>query len=263
MFALGREMSVDAPEQFRGLPGGLASRDGAAARRVDVGSVGSDRGDDEADRLVTDLLESVHRIFNDISMSRAGDVGDVLVSPWSLNDTWKFGLALRPDGDGDGNFRVVGADPSASDTGTHRMSGSSGDMRQQIGEILGTVRALDERMKDRQNEARVESDRTQAEIRNIKHELRQEQQITSLRLEKQEKETSSLAAQVDQVTTKMDEVSESVNALKGPVTELVNMKRRFVAFTVLGMSIMAVLWRLAEPLWAWVVHRVLGGSGPP
>lgn len=140
------------------------------------------------------------------------------------------------------------------------MSGSSGEIRQQLGEILGTMRALDERMKDRQTEARAESDRTQSEIRNIKHELRQEQQITSLRLEKQEKETGRLAAQVDQVTTKMEEVSQNVSELKGPVTELVNMKRRFVAFAAFGMSIMAVLWALAEPIWAWAVHRFFGGS---
>lgn len=131
------------------------------------------------------------------------------------------------------------------------MSETSGNVRQQIGEILGTVRALDERMKERQRDAREEMQLIHQELRTVKHDQRSGEQILSLRVEKVEKEVGKLAS-------RMDEVSDSVGELKGPVAELVNMKRRFVAFAAFGMSVMAVLWALTEPLRTWAIHKLFG-----
>lgn len=259
MLNMGREVSVDAAEQFRGFPRGLACRDGAASGRVDVGSLGGDSGGDEVDRLVAQLFESVNRVFDAVSMHRSGAFGDFLVPVGTFDDAREFRFAERSDADCDGNFRMVGADPSASDTGTPRMSGSSGDIRQQIGEILGTVRALDERMKDRQREAREETQLIHQELRTVKHDQRSGEQILSLRTEKVEKEVSKLTEQLHDTTKTITTMVKDLGDLQAPVTELVNMKRRFVAFAAFGMSIMAVLWALAEPIWAWAVHRFFGG----
>lgn len=141
------------------------------------------------------------------------------------------------------------------------MSETSGNVRQQIGEILGTVRALDERMKERQREAREGEQLLHQELRTVKHDQRAGEQILSLRSEKTKKEIAKLAEQLTDVTAKVAMLGKDVSDLKAPVAELVNIKRRSVAFVAFVASVAAVAWTVAQPIWSWVIQRWLSVKG--
>lgn len=152
------------------------------------------------------------------------------------------------------------------------MSETSGSVRQQIGEILGTVRSLAEQMKERQADAREEAKGLRSEIGNVKHEQRAELQIISLRMEKQEKETQKLAEEQRAIALQMitlnhdvalqtTALNQAVANLKAPVDELLNIKRRSVAFFALAASVIGVMWAVVQMVWPWIAQRWLGFKG--
>lgn len=127
-------------------------------------------------------------------------------------------------------------------------------LRQQIGEILGTVRALDTRIADRRREARDAEERIWAELRTLKHEARNADQVISSRLELADIRMRQMeTAQADFERT-LAEVKEDVEKMRVPLDELMEMRRRIASLGALGMSIIIALWALAEPVWRLVVQ---------
>ena len=58
-----------------------------------------------------------------------------------------------------------------------------GSIRQQIGEILGTVRGVSDAMSDQKSALLRSEDRINSELRNIKHDQRNKDHVVSTQLE--------------------------------------------------------------------------------
>lgn len=137
------------------------------------------------------------------------------------------------------------------------MSHTAGEIRQQIGEILATVRTLERDLAERRTDARESEQRLNTELRAIKHDSRNSQQIIQARLE-------LLQVGHSRLDQRLQTVEQNVIDLRGPVDELVTLRKRMGALGLMGLSLLAVVWALAGPLWTAVAERfgswIFGGA---
>jgi len=122
--------------------------------------------------------------------------------------------------------------------------GSVGIIRQQIGEILGTVRSQTDTLKEVQLEGLRREDRLAAELRNVKHEQRQNDQIWSAKLE-------LLGKQIGEIDNKV----KNLESLKVPMESFAKLRTYAVALMVIGM----VIWSVFGPILQGVVAMWIGG----
>lgn len=142
------------------------------------------------------------------------------------------------------------------------MSESAGNIRQQIGEILGRVRGLDENAKEARIDAEKSSERLWSELRTVKHDARNEQQILVGKIELLEAHERATGVTVDTLTRDTKKLMEELTVLRPAVTELVQQRRTRLAVQAAMLSGAIAIWAVAQPLWAWLVARVFGGSPP-
>jgi DNA mismatch repair ATPase MutS len=147
-------------------------------------------------------------------------------------------------------------------------SGSNSDgggfVRQQIGEILGTVRAIEQRQVERSEDARRQEERVNEEIRTIKHEQRNHEQVIQGHLEllrRQFDELKSINAQATTLTdSKLRELQRDVQEARDevqalPISELIDLRRRIGTLAVVLSSFAAVLSAIIVTAW-----KALGDS---
>jgi hypothetical protein len=128
------------------------------------------------------------------------------------------------------------------------MSGVTGELRQQVGEILATVRALDRSQGDLARHVEKTCDAIGDDLKSLKHETRNWRQAVSGRME---------LVQISQ--NKMEErllrLEAAVEKQQAPLEELVNLRRRMSAFALLAVSIIGVFWALFSPVWEGILKR--------
>jgi ABC-type transporter Mla subunit MlaD len=131
---------------------------------------------------------------------------------------------------------------------------NSGDnVERTLGEILATVRGLDRQQQATARSVERAVDALTRDMSSVKHEMRNAQQITQGKLEIMQNEHQ-------QLKQRLTALEETVFALKKPVDELVNLRRRMGAMGMLVISVGTVAWAIIAPVWtAFAEHwwRVL------
>lgn len=131
------------------------------------------------------------------------------------------------------------------------MSGSAGEIRQQVGEILATVRALDRAQEDTKRSVERAVDSMQRDMNALKHEARNGQQVLQGKLEIAGNKHTLMEQ-------RLEKLEASVDALKAPVEQWVSLRKRVIAFGLMAASVCAVMWAIVQPLWGPFVQRLIG-----
>lgn len=139
----------------------------------------------------------------------------------------------------------------------------TGPLRQQVGEILGTVRGLADTLKEVKEDRIRQEERMTNDIRTVKHEQRQLDQIITSRLE-------LLTAQFRELDLKSRSISEDIGEVRKDVSELAELKEpvkklqqardRLVAYGLVVVSIAGVAWTFLGPLLSGFAQRLITGS---
>jgi len=129
------------------------------------------------------------------------------------------------------------------------MSGSSGELRQQIGEILATVKALDRAQQDTVRHVERAVDGMQRDMASMKHESRNFQHSVGGRLE-------NLKVSQDLLGNRVTTLEQGVEKIRAPVEELVSLRRRLGAIGLLILSATTVLWAFLSPLWNTAAQKI-------
>lgn len=130
--------------------------------------------------------------------------------------------------------------------------GSAGVIRQQIGEILGTVRSMDNQLRDIKSEAVRQEDRINLAIAGVKTDQSNQQQILGGRLDLlviQVRELDNKAREITgDVTELREDLAEAtekthkeIGELKGPVKKLTDFRQHLVAYGLVGSSVFGAL----------------------
>lgn len=136
------------------------------------------------------------------------------------------------------------------------MSGSTGELRQQIGEILATVRGLERQQGDITRNVERAVDGMQRDMSALKHEQRNAQQVTQGRLEILANAGTLNGQRLTQMEAEMKGLKESVTALQEPVQQWVSLRKRVYGLGALALSVSAVLWAVASPVWSIVAQKL-------
>lgn len=117
---------------------------------------------------------------------------------------------------------------------------------QQIGELVASVRALHEKIDHRHAIAEKQNDTLHAELRNVKHDLRDLEQ-------KHDSAVHVLTEDFASVKFVQDDIKAAVSELRQPVEELQTLRAKALgAFLVLGPTGGALLYfvpQLVRELW--------------
>ena len=139
------------------------------------------------------------------------------------------------------------------------MPDDAGSVRQQIGEILGTVRSLAEAVKEVKEDGLRREDRLSSEIRTVKHEQRQSDQVLTSRMELLTTQFRELDSKARIISEELASVKHSVaelEKLKEPVKRLEAMRERIVGYGLIITSVGAVIWYFIGPFVSELVRRI-------
>jgi chromosome segregation ATPase len=121
---------------------------------------------------------------------------------------------------------------------------------QQIGELVGSLRALHDKIDLQHAVAEKQNDRLQAELRNVKHDLRDLEQ-------KHDAAVHILTEDVSAIRKLQDDVKGSVDELRKPVEEIMTLRAKALgALLVLGPIGAATLYFVPDALHA--LWRIIG-----
>jgi len=141
------------------------------------------------------------------------------------------------------------------------MSGSTGELRQQIGEILATVRGLERQQADTSRAVERAVDGMQRDMSALKHEQRNAQTAVQGRLEILTNDGTLMRQRMGAMETDMKALNVSVTALQEPVNQWVSLRKRVMGFGALTVSVSAVMWAIASPLWSAAAARLFSLFG--
>lgn len=139
----------------------------------------------------------------------------------------------------------------------------TGPLRQQVGEILGTVRGLADTLKEVKEDRIRQEERMTNDIRTVKHEQRQLDQIITSRLELLTAQFRELDLKSRSISEDIGEVRKDVSELgelKEPVKKLQQARDRLVAYGLVVVSIAGVAWTFLGPLLSSFAQRLITGS---
>jgi methyl-accepting chemotaxis protein len=138
-----------------------------------------------------------------------------------------------------------------------------GSVRQQIGEILGTVKGLADQLKEVKEDGVRREDRLTSEIRTIKHEQRQADQVITSKMElltAQFRELDSKARIISEELTRVKRSVEELEKLREPVQKLQALRERVVAYGLVVTTIGGVIWWFVSPYVSEFLHRLFFGA---
>lgn len=141
------------------------------------------------------------------------------------------------------------------------MSGSAGELRQQIGEILATVRGLERQQADTSRAVERAVDGMQRDMSALKHEQRNAQQSMAGRLEILTNNGTLMRQRMGGLEADMKSLTDKVTALQEPVQQWVSLRKRVLGFGALAVSVSAVVWAVASPVWSALAGKLLGIIG--
>lgn len=127
---------------------------------------------------------------------------------------------------------------------------------QQMGELLGSIKALHDKVDFRHAQAEKQSEAVQAEIRNIKHDQRDLEQKLDGAVYVVKNDVDALKAASGLTSRALDDLTVAIGALKKPVEEIMALRARamgvLLAFSTLG----SVFLYFFSPLYHWAVEHI-------
>lgn len=124
-----------------------------------------------------------------------------------------------------------------------------GRVESKLDGIVDRAAEMREEMRAARSESTKDRENIWSELRNVKHEARNEMQVLSLRMEKQE--------------SRMETLQQTVSRMDAPLQTVVTFQRRVSAIIAAAISIGSVLWVIRDPIWAsvqWFVKFATGAA---
>jgi len=135
-----------------------------------------------------------------------------------------------------------------------------GSLRQQIGETLGTVRSLAEAVKEIKQDAERREDRLTSEIRTMKHEQRQSDQLMTSKMELLTAQFRELDSKSRNITEELALVKRSVAEMEVPVKKIKALHERIVVYALALTSVGGAIWWLISPFLTDLIHRMFSSK---
>jgi chromosome segregation ATPase len=135
-----------------------------------------------------------------------------------------------------------------------------GSLRQQIGETLGTVRSLAETVKEIKQDAERREDRLTSEIRTMKHEQRQSDQVITSKMELLTAQFRELDSKSRNITEELALVKRSVAEMELPVKKMKALQERIMIYTLAIASVGGAIWWLISPFLSDLIHRLFSSK---
>jgi chromosome segregation ATPase len=143
--------------------------------------------------------------------------------------------------------------------------GEVGSIRQQIGEILGTVKSMDNQLREVKDDSRANQANVRDDILRLQRATEETNASTHRRLEQlvgQVRDVAEkalrLTGELSQLETGVKETKEQLLSLKEPVDSLITLRNRLMAYVFVIVSIATVLWNILGPVLHTVVTRAIG-----
>jgi len=136
------------------------------------------------------------------------------------------------------------------------MPEDAGTVRQQIGEILGTVRSLAESVKEVKQDSERREDRLTSEIRTIKHEQRQSDQVITSKMELLTAQFRELDSKTRVISEELTTVKRSVAEMEAPVKKMRQLHERLAVWVLALTSMGGAVWWIISPFITELIHKI-------
>lgn len=147
-------------------------------------------------------------------------------------------MARTPSGRGE----QVDVDNSMSDFG------AVGSIRQQIGEILGTVRSLSVQVREQRDDSRRQEERLDTQLATVKEEQNRTNTAVQARLDQLNAAVREIDEKAKVITRDVGSLSQDVANLKGPVDTLMQTRTKIIAYLAVVVGAFTVFWTFVGPL---------------
>lgn len=140
--------------------------------------------------------------------------------------------------------------------GSERGSSSEGPLRQLLAETHSRVALTLEAVRDAKADLIRTEDKIDRELRTIKHDARNYEQVIGGRLELADRRTGEMERRLGEVEYSVKEVAASVAKIIEPIEQLLNFRNRLAWGGLAVVSIGTVLWVFVSPIYDVFVHRI-------
>lgn len=126
---------------------------------------------------------------------------------------------------------------------------------QQMGELLGSMKALHDKVDFRHAQAEKQGEAVQAEMRNIKHDQRDLEQKFDGAVYVVKNDVDALKAASGVTSRALDELTAAIGALKKPVEEIMALRARAMGMLLAVSAIGSVFLYFISPFYHWMVEH--------
>ena len=126
---------------------------------------------------------------------------------------------------------------------------------QQMGELLGSMKALHDKVDFRHAQAEKQGEAVQVEIRNIKHDQRDLEQKFDGAVYVVKNDVDALKAASGVTSRALDELTAVIGALKKPVEEIMALRARAMGMLLAVSTIGSVFLYFFSPFYHWIVEH--------
>ena len=127
---------------------------------------------------------------------------------------------------------------------------------QQMGELLGSMKALHDKVDFRHAQAEKQSEAVQAEIRNVKHDQRDLEQKFDGAVYVVKNDVDALKAASGVTSRALDELTAAIGALKKPVEEIMALRARAMGVLLAISTLGSVFLYFFSPLYHWAIEHI-------
>lgn len=149
------------------------------------------------------------------------------------------------------------------------MTTELGDIRQQLGKLMGLVEGFDERMRERHDTANQQAAELRSELRNVKHEQRNIDQgmlgqveLLKREVEALELKVGGLGPRIESVASDVGDLRAQVTVMARPIAQFVSMRNKVSSAVMVLLTLTSVIWFVAEPAWKFIVEKFMAGMMP-
>ena len=128
---------------------------------------------------------------------------------------------------------------------------------QQMGELLGSLKALHDKVDIRHTQAEKQSEALQAEIRNVKHDQRDLEQKLDGAVYLVKQDVDAMKQTSSGTTRALGELVAAVDALKKPVEEIMALRARAMGVLLALSTFGSVFLYFFGPAYHWALGHVL------
>ncbi len=128
---------------------------------------------------------------------------------------------------------------------------------QQMGELLGSLKALHDKVDIRHTQAEKQGEALQAEIRNVKHDQRDLEQKLDGAVYLVKQDVDAMKQTSSGTTRALGELVAAVDALKKPVEEIMALRARAMGVLLALSTFGSVFLYFFGPAYHWALGHVL------